>query len=147
MRPIIEPIKRLVVHCSFTKTDQYITAAEIRRWHTSKDSKDPSKPWEDIGYHYVVGRAGNVESGRETKYMGAHASGYNHDSIGICLVGGMSAVGQAEFNYTSRQLSALWQLLWQLSKKHERAKVCGHRDLDSKKTCPNFDVKAWFYDL
>ena len=43
--------------------------------------------WEDIGYQFLVGEDGNVYEGRGWERMGAHAPGYNTQSIGICVIG------------------------------------------------------------
>lgn len=48
--------------------------------------------WDDIGYHFVIGNGsfspdGVVEEGRPGRTIGAHARGFNEESIGICLVG------------------------------------------------------------
>lgn len=43
--------------------------------------------WEDIGYHFVTSQDGITSPGRNLKFIGAHASGKNFDSIGHCLIG------------------------------------------------------------
>jgi len=43
--------------------------------------------WSDIGYNFVIGEDGNVYEGRGWNYVGAHAPGYNTQSIGICIIG------------------------------------------------------------
>jgi len=43
--------------------------------------------WSDIGYNFVVGGDGNVYEGRGWGKQGAHAPGYNSQSIGICFIG------------------------------------------------------------
>ncbi|KAF3428665.1 hypothetical protein E2986_14106 [Frieseomelitta varia] len=43
--------------------------------------------WADIGYNFIIGEDGNVYEGRGWKYVGAHAPGYNANSIGICIIG------------------------------------------------------------
>ncbi|XP_017886197.1 peptidoglycan-recognition protein SB1-like [Ceratina calcarata] len=46
--------------------------------------------WFDIGYSFVIGEDGNVYEGRGWDYVGAHAPGYNTQSIGICIIGDFS---------------------------------------------------------
>lgn len=49
-----------------------------------------SQGWFDIGYNFVIGEDGNVYEGRGWDYVGAHAPGYNTQSIGICVIGDFS---------------------------------------------------------
>lgn len=139
---MMRPIDLIVVHCSATGTDD-IGAAEIRAWHTA-----PPKKWSDIGYHYVIRRNGKMEHGRPEDQIGAHAQGFNDSSLGICLVGGVSAddKAKAEFNFTRAQMASLEALLAALVVRFPNATVLGHRDLkDVKKACPSFDVRSWWY--
>ncbi|KAI4497361.1 hypothetical protein M0802_007608 [Mischocyttarus mexicanus] len=46
--------------------------------------------WFDIGYNFVIGEDGNVYEGRGWNKVGAHAPGYNFQSIGICVIGDFS---------------------------------------------------------
>ncbi|MDL2226984.1 N-acetylmuramoyl-L-alanine amidase [Deltaproteobacteria bacterium OttesenSCG-928-M10] len=131
-------INYIAIHCSATKVSADIGAAEIRRWHV----KD--RGWRDIGYHYVIRRSGQVEPGRPLAEAGAHVSGYNSNSIGICLVGGIGADGRAENNFVPAQWEALKALVARLKRQHPKAVIQGHRDFPNvKKDCPCFDARAW----
>lgn len=137
-KPIRE-VRYLVVHASATPEDMDIGAEEIRRWHLKRG-------WLDIGYHAVIKRDGAVELGRPLDHPGAHARGYNHLSLGICLIGGTESDGKTpEANYTHAQWDALESLLRTLLEKHPDAEVIGHRDLPNvNKACPCFDVREWW---
>lgn len=143
----MENIKRIVIHCSFTKPRKgragspLIGAKEIKKWHT--DPRPEGRGWRDIGYHYVIKRDGTVEKGRADNVQGAHVSGHNKDSLGVCLVGGMGPDGEAVNDYTDEQWYALEVLVGGLVMKH-KATVCGHNDLTKSKSCPNFNVKTWW---
>ena len=142
-----EDIEYIVVHCSATRPSMDIGAAEIRRWHTSPDPNDPSKPWRDIGYHYVIRRDGTIEPGRTLTQAGAHAAGVNYQSWGVCLVGGVREDNRfvAEDNFTAAQMNALEEVLFLLTEKAPGAQVLGHRDLPGvAKACPSFDARAWW---
>lgn len=144
-------IRYLAIHCSATKANinasitlpgEDIGAAEIRRWHMS-----PERGYSDIGYHYVIRRNGALESGRPLKRVGAHVSGHNSGSIGICLVGGLDERGQAENNFEPRQWESLKALLTRLKADFPEAIIQGHRDFPSvKKDCPCFDARKWAKD-
>lgn len=127
----------LVVHCSATKITQDIGKQEIDKWHRQRKMFG-------IGYHYVIRRDGSLEEGREHTVMGAHVRGHNHNSIGICLIGGIDEKGKPEQNYESAQYAALKALLKYLKEHHPEADVIGHRDFPGvAKACPCFDVKEW----
>ena len=132
-------IDMLVVHCAATKPHMDIGAEEIRRWHKDKG-------WNDIGYHYVIRRSGEVEKGRDEGIPGAHVAGHNRRTIGICLVGGIDEDGHPEPNFTEEQFVALKQLLNELSIKYglTRDAIIGHRDFPGVgKSCPCFSVQTW----
>ena len=78
--------------------------------------------------------------------IGAHVAGFNENSIGICMVGGVSAddISKAENNFTKEQFASLKQLLIDLKIRYPQATIQGHRDFPGvKKACPSFDVRAW----
>lgn len=129
-------IKYIVVHCSATKPSMDIGAAEIKKWHVENNG------WSDIGYHKVIRRSGDVENGRNEEVPGAHARGYNSNSIGVCLVGGIDDNGKSDANFTLQQYISLADLLDDLLLRYPNAKLLGHRDI-STKDCPCFDVKAF----
>lgn len=134
---------RIVVHCSDTPANLDVGVKEIRQWHTLPPPR--GRGWKDIGYQYVIRRDGTLELGRDTDRdgssldeIGAHVAGYNASSVGVCLVG-----GKGGFNFTFRQLTVLMQLIEDLKEEIPTIEeVVGHGDLDSGKTCPQFDVRA-----
>jgi len=136
-------IHKIIVHCSYTLDSMDIGVEEIRQWHT--DPNKPGGPFRDIGYHWVIRRDGTVEAGRPENRTGAHTRGHNSNSIGVCLVGGMSKDGEPFFNFTRHQILALEQLISDITRRYpgEAIQVVGHRDFNGvKKACPCFDVRA-----
>jgi N-acetylmuramoyl-L-alanine amidase len=131
-------INALVVHCSATPAGKAFHASDIDRWHRDRG-------WDGIGYHFVVTLDGSVEPGRPVEEVGAHVQGYNADSIGICLIGGVNAQNTAPANtFNQRQFDALVLLLHGLRQRFPTAQILGHRDFpDVHKACPSFDVKPW----
>ena len=131
-------IQAIVIHCSATKAYADIGAEEIRRWHVQGNG------WRDIGYHFVIRRSGVIETGRPIEQAGAHVSGHNADSVGICLAGGLDANMRPEANYSPEQWAALKDKVLELKKAFPGAKVLGHRDYPGvNKACPCFDVRKW----
>lgn len=145
-------VRFLVVHCSATPPDIDADAAMIDRWHRQKG-------FFKIGYHFVVKRDGTVQTGRRLDEIGAHVSGLNYCSVGICLVGGVRRDKDAdgkddadgarwdlkpENNFTPQQFASLKSLLIELRAKFPAAEILGHRDCPNvNKACPSFDVRHW----
>jgi N-acetylmuramoyl-L-alanine amidase len=129
----------IIIHCAATPPSRDIGVVEIRRWHTS-----PPNNWSDVGYHHVIRRDGVSERGRSENVAGAHARGVNHNSIGICLVGGVDSNMKPEDNFTPHQWATLKSLVTELRDRYPGAKVIGHRDVPGvAKACPSFDVATW----
>lgn len=132
----MRPINEIIVHSSATNPDMQIGVEEIRQWHMAKG-------WSDVGYHYVIRRNGKVEKGRDLETAGAHVKGHNAQSIGICLVGGISESGKSEANFTIHQYIELAQLLNYLKHIYPTAEILGHKDVpEVSKDCPCFNVRA-----
>ncbi len=130
----IQEVRYIVIHAADTPDDMDIGIEEIRQWHLQRG-------FFDVGYHFVVRRDGEIETGRPTDRPGAHARGFNHLSLGICMVGGR----HGEDNYTDDQWDALAGLVMGLKVAHPDAEVLGHRDLPNvNKQCPSFDAPAWW---
>lgn len=134
---IMRQINKIIIHCADTPPSMDIGTAEIRQWHT--DPVPKGRGWKDIGYHYVIRRNGVIEKGRDDEDIGAHVTGHNTDSIGICMVGGKPMT-----NFTKAQWKTLEVLVTDLKVKYPKASVNGHNTFESKKTCPTFDVEDWW---
>lgn len=109
--------------------------------------------WRKIGYHFVIlnGQTagkyneifdGSFEIGRnldedfylERNERGAHALGYNHNSIGICLIG--NGV------FTTKQFTQLFKLCVFLTRQYniDIKNIKGHNEVGST-ACPKFEVQ------
>lgn len=134
-------INKIIVHCSATPEGKDFTAADIDRWHRQRG-------WRCIGYHYVIELDGSIHKGRDESAIGAHCSGQNADSIGICYVGGIDKSGKAKDTRTTAQKDALLKLLKELRAKYPKAIIQGHRDFPGvTKACPSFDAKSEYKDI
>jgi Negative regulator of beta-lactamase expression len=172
-------IDLIVIHCSATANGVPISTAQknaaevINDWHSARGFKRThitrtsfNPRLQSIGYHYVIDLDGSILTGQSLDEVGAHAKGFNVNSIGICLIGGREQVGK----YTPAQWNALAELTEALAKKfniplrppvRHAAKIiqkgiCGHRDLSPDlngdgvitsnewlKTCPGFSIYSW----
>lgn len=126
-------IKEIIVHCSATAEGKDFTVAQIRQWHLQRG-------FTDIGYHYVIYRDGSIHVGRSEEVSGAHCTGHNTISIGVCYIGGCASDGKTpKDTRTAAQKKALLELLRELKKKYPSAKIHSHRDY-ANKACPSFDA-------
>lgn len=130
-------ITHIVIHCAATKPTADIGVKEIDKWHRDLG-------WAGCGYHFVIRRNGQKEFGRPIEKAGAHVTGHNANTIGICLVGGVDSKGKAEDNFTIEQDEMLFKLVKELLISYPNAIVCGHRDFPNvKKDCPCRNIKKW----
>lgn len=116
-------INLIVVHCTATKQGENYTVAEIRKWHVEQ------RKFRDIGYHFLIHLNGTVEKGRPIEQAGAHAKGFNNNSIGVCYVGGLNKEGKPKDTRTVAQFHALRSCINTLQISFPGANVVGHRDL------------------
>ena len=144
----------IIIHCSATRAGQDFTATDIDRWHRQRGFRS-------IGYHFVIRLDGTIEPGRDVALDGAHCTGWNHRSIGICYIGGLDRNGRPADTRTEAQREALVRLVEDLRLVFPSLKqVIGHRDTSPDlngdgiispdeyiKSCPCFDVKAEFIRL
>jgi len=62
---------------------------KINRYHKSRDFLRSSLGFY-VGYHYLIEWDGTIKKAREENEIGAHDTGENLNSIGICLAGDFS---------------------------------------------------------
>lgn len=126
-------IKELIVHCSATPEGKDFTVNDIRKWHLARG-------FSDVGYHYVIYRDGSIHVGRNESVSGAHCTGHNTISIGICYIGGLATDGKTpKDTRTPAQKASLLKLLKELKAKYPKAKIHSHKDF-ANKACPSFDA-------
>jgi N-acetylmuramoyl-L-alanine amidase len=135
-------ITEIFIHCS---DSTFGDVEEIRRWHLERG-------FLDIGYHFVIlngfivkdklikNKDGVIEIGRPISQMGAHVTGRNKNSVGICLVG--------TNKFTEKQTESLLALVHELCQKYPIGmNIFGHYESASgkkqEKTCPNIDMEKF----
>jgi len=150
---VLKQIKRLVLHCS---DSTWGDAKTIDEWHRKR-----KPPFREIGYHGVIlngcrtpGRYdgdddGLIEAGRsldhdtwlEENEVGAHALGFNSDTIAWCLIGG---AGGSKSSFTKNQyysalvVASYWKLIV------PDLEVVGHGELpNANKACPVIDMNLF----
>ena len=127
-------IDKIILHCSATPEGKDYTVEQIRQWHLARN-------FSDVGYHFIIYRDGSVHRGRPVAQIGAHTTGYNTHSIGICYIGGMTADNKTpKDTRTEAQRLALIKLVRELKASYPSATVHGHNEF-ANKACPSFIVK------
>ena len=134
-------INKIILHCSATPEGRHHDVADIRRWHLKRG-------FNDIGYHYLIHIDGTIEEGRPLNKQGAHCSGQNRGSIGICYVGGMSKdMKKAKDTRTQAQKDSLIKLMHELIYKYNKdMTIHGHNEY-ANKACPSFNVQEEYANL
>lgn len=105
---------------------------KIRKYHTG-----PDRRWGDIGYHFIVDRAGRVWEGRPIAYQGAHVSKNNEQNVGILVMGNFEKQSPSE-----AQLQALFKATKQLKVKYgvKASLVRSHQEINPT-TCPGKNLQ------
>ena len=89
----------------------------------------------------MIYRDGSIHEGRPIEQIGAHCTGHNANSIGICYIGGVVADGKTpKDTRTEAQKAALVELVGKLRQQFPKASVHGHNEFAAK-ACPSFDVR------
>ena len=77
----LDEVKKIIIHHTAGSGGESVE--DIHAYHQRQG-------WAGIGYHYFIDRNGTVYRGRPVWAIGAHAYGYNSDSLGVCLAGNFS---------------------------------------------------------
>ncbi|TNN01606.1 peptidoglycan recognition protein 5 [Takifugu flavidus] len=105
----------------------------IQRFHMN------DRNFDDIGYNFLVGFDGTVFEGRGWGVVGAHAKGFNNESLGIAFMG--------NFNNDTPSSEAVLSVRQLLHSGVSQGFLCpdfalmGHRDLSATE-CPGANLYA-----
>lgn len=113
---------KIVIHHADAST---CNAHMIHQWHLARG-------WSGMGYHFLVRKEGGiVETGRPINTIGAHCSGQNNDSIGICFEGDFDRETMTnEQLQTGRELIAYLRGIY-----GQNIRIVRHKDLMAT-ACP-----------
>lgn len=126
-------IKYIVVHATGGREEQTIADLNVAF---------KQKGWKNPGYHYVIKRDGGIVQLLDVAKVSNGVKNYNKNSIHVAYIGGIDKKLNTIDNRTEKQKVALRMLLKKLNKDYPGAMICGHRDLDSGKDCPCFNVST-----
>jgi N-acetylmuramoyl-L-alanine amidase len=127
-------IDKIIIHCSATREGQDVPVETIRKWHVE------GRGWSDIGYHFYIDINAKIWKGRDIQKIGAHCSGNNRSSIGICYCGGVEADGKTpKDTRTEQQKESLLHVLKTLKAMFPECSIYSHNEF-ANKACPSFDA-------
>lgn len=114
--------QRIIVHHSAANE----SVETIHSWHLGRG-------WVGIGYNFYIRKDGTIYQGRGWEYVGAHCSGYNSTSIGICFEGNYET---SDIRMPEAQYNAGVALIAEALKRYPAiTEICGHRQY-SVTACP-----------
>ncbi len=148
-----KPMKYLVIHCTATPEGREVTAAEIRRWHTSPPPA--GRGWKQVGYTDLIHLDGTIErlapnneDDRVDNWEITNgAAGYNSVSRHIVYVGGCDSDMRPKDTRTPAQREALKRYVLEFHSRFPQIRIVGHHDLNPGKACPSFDVSKWLCEI
>lgn len=105
---------RLIIHHAAAGS---ASVATVHQWHLNRG-------WAGIGYNFYITKDGIIYQGRGWDYVGAHCSGYNSTSLGICFEGNYDT----EKDMPAAQYNAGVGLIRDaLSRYPAITEICGHK--------------------
>ena len=128
-------IDKIIIHCTATPEGRRVTVEDVTRWHRDRG-------FQRIGYHYLISLEGTIWTGRPVEQIGAHTTGHNAESIGVCYVGGVDANMKPKDTRTTAQKESLLRIIRELKQQFTEATIHGHREF-ANKACPCFDVSEY----
>jgi len=142
-------LEYLFIHCSATREGLDLTGDDILRMHTSP-TRLGGRGWRKPGYSRVFQLDGSVDILNEydnNAFVSANeitngALRYNHNSVHICYIGGISKAGDFKDTRTLSQLEAMRVFVVDFIRKFPNVKVVGHHQT-ANKGCPCFWVPDW----
>ncbi len=143
-------LKYLVIHCTATPEGREVSAADIRRMHTSPVSAG-GRGWKQVGYTDLIHLDGKVErlvDNNEDAWVDDReitngAKGYNSVSRHVVYAGGMTRDMKApKDTRTPAQLAAMERYVRDFHARHPRVRIIGHNEVAAK-ACPSFNVQTW----
>jgi hypothetical protein len=148
--PMVTPY-RITVHHTAEPFHGTTTAATVAQMQFLQRLHQVDNGWADIGYHYLIDRAGRLIEGRPVDVQGAHASGNNNiGNIGICVIGNFSSQPERGADYlraqhpTQEQMATLERVLDELRANYaiKRGNVQSHHEYTGTE-CPGPYLEDW----
>ncbi len=146
-------LRYLVLHCTATPEGREVSAADIRRWHTSAPPK--GRGWKQVGYTDMIhldGRTERLVDNNEDALVDPWeitngAKGYNSVSRHVVYVGGLASDAKtAKDTRTAAQRRTMEAYVKSFHRRFPKVRIVGHNELAAK-ACPSFDVQKWLKEI
>lgn len=147
-------LQYLVLHCTATPEGREVSAADIRRMHTSPVSAG-GRGWKQVGYTDLIHLDGTVErlvENNEDAWVDNWeitngAKGYNSVSRHVVYAGGMTKdMSRPKDTRTPAQLKAMEAYVRDFHRRFPGVRIIGHNEVAAK-ACPSFDVQKWLKSI
>ena len=128
-------------HAACCSADDIEEGKDQVRW--IQDFHQNGRGWSDIGYHFLVDRAGNIYQGRPETVIGAHVGGANTGNIGVCLLGCYHPPEVSCFQtITPDSRQSIIEIFSWVSDTYGQspAILLGHRDYFGTTACPGDNI-------
>ena len=127
-------VNYIAIHC--TASPQTATVENIKRYW--KDTLG----WKNVGYHRLIDADGVVHDLADFNTVTNGVKGFNHETIHISYIGGITPSGKAIDNRTPHQKQAIIECIHEtLTWIGRKVPIQGHRDFPNvNKDCPCFDA-------
>ena len=126
-------ISRITIHHEGWKPVHFADMeATVQRLEMIRRSHVGYRHWGDIGYHFIVDRAGRAWEARPLMLQGAHVRDHNEHNIGVMVLGNFDRQRPS-----SQQLQGVDQLVSRLMREHHihLERIYTHRELGPT-SCP-----------
>jgi putative cell wall-binding protein len=159
---VLGSVKAMILHHTET-TNSYSAAQAYAQMRSVYAFHTKVRGWNDVGYNLLIDKYGTVYEGRRgslsASVMGAHAGGFNGQTLGVAMIGSFSTVRVPAAAQSAAVRVLAWQAarydinprgrVWLTSTGGSYTKykagasvgvlgVSGHRDVDSTE-CPGND--------
>lgn len=129
--------RTVVVHHSVLyETDDPTTMRAIQDQHMDL------RGWADVGYHFGVGKTGQVFEGRDLKARGTHVEHFNYGSVGVVFFGDFDA----ETPYAP-QIEQGRRLIEWLALRLALTHLAGHREFNDFTECPGNSMLVYLEEF
>jgi len=131
-------INKITIHHEGWKVVDFSDASTTKdRIETIRAVHVRDRGWGDIGYHFIIDRAGRVWEGRPIQYQGAHVSQNNEHNVGILVLGNFEKQSPS-----NAQLQSLFNTTAKLKNTHrvQKAMVRSHQEIRAT-SCPGRNLQ------